>query len=180
MFEVDENTNEIPKSSWLGTFVRKRIQSRDSYMAIALFVFCLVTIFYLIPYHVEIQHAKGMAVKPNFFPYAVSFFLVFLSIILFFNSHVTSRDVSRREDKQINSVTVLFLALLFGCYLGIYLIGMVPAGILIIFILVRVFGYKRWLLTLIFAVAFVIILYLFFERIAQVNVPRGILFEDWY
>ena len=177
---MDEKIKDTPKSSWLGTFVRNRVRSRDFYMAIALFAFCIITIFYLIPYHVEIQHAKGMAVKPNFFPYAVSFFLVFLSIILFINSHVTSRDVTRREDKQISRVTFLFLALLFGFYLGIYLIGMVPAGILITIILVRVFGYKRWFLTLVFAVVFVIILYLFFEKIAQVNVPRGILFEDWY
>ena len=177
---MNEKSNHSPKFSWLGIFIRNRARSRDFYLAIVLLAFCLVLVFYLIPYHVEIQHAKGMAVKPNFFPYAVAFLLAFLSIILFFNSHITSRYVTRGEDKKITKVTFLFMALLFGCYLEIFLIGMVPAGILTVFILVRLFGYKRWLWNLVFSILFVIILYLFFEKIAQVSVPRGILFEDWY
>ena len=177
---MNEKRNHSPKYFWLGIFIRNRARSRDFYLASVLLAFCFVLIFYLIPYHVEVQHAKGMAVKPNFFPYAVSFLLAFLSITLFINSHITSRDVTRGEDKKITNVTFLFMALLFGCYLEIFLIGMLPAGILTVFILVRVFGYKRWLRNLIFSIVFVIILYLFFEKIAQVSVPRGILFEDWY
>lgn len=177
---MHKKIDNTPESSFFGRFLRDRVRSKDFYLAGFLLAICCVLFFYLIPYHVEVQHASGMSVKPNFFPYAVTFLLACLSIILLINSAGSSQDVTRGEDKKITGSTLLFILLLFCCYLEILIIGMVPAGILTVFIFVRIFGYRRWVWSLIFSIVFVIILFLFFEKIAHVSVPRGILFEGWY
>ena len=69
---------------------------------------------------------------------------------------------------------------LFVLYFGIQWIGMVPTGILMVYFLILVFGYKRWFRALIFSIFFVVLLFLFFEKIAQVSIPRGILFDGLY
>jgi putative tricarboxylic transport membrane protein len=168
------------KLSGLSHFLKVRARTRDFYLAIVLLIFCLVLLFYVIPFHVQDHFAKGMAVKPSFFPYGITLALLVLSLLLVYNSPKTALDVSRIEDKRITRMTFVFVGLLFACYLAIVLFGMLPASVMTVLVLMRIFGYTKWFRALIFSLIFVALLFLFFEKIAQVSIPRGIFFEDLY
>jgi phosphatidylglycerophosphatase A len=64
--------------------------------------------------------------------------------------------------------------------LGVQVIGMLPASIVIMFVLMRLYGLKSWVLSIIIAVILPFLLFFFFEKVAQVPIPRGIFFEDLY
>jgi hypothetical protein len=129
---------------------------------------------------VEILVSTEDAVKPSFFPYAITLVLALLSILLIYNSPRTSRVATRVEDKQVTWVTIGCIILFFAFFYGILVIGMVPMGILSLFALMKIFGFRKTHWALLFSVIFVLLIFLFFEKIAQVTIPRGVLFEGWY
>jgi hypothetical protein len=77
-------------------------------------------------------------------------------------------------------MTFIFVGLLFAFYTGIVLFGMLPVSVVTVLVLMRIFGYRKWFRALLFSLLFVALLFLFFEKIAQVSIPRGIFFEDLY
>jgi branched-subunit amino acid transport protein AzlD len=161
-------------------FLTQRVRFKDFYLGLFLFIFSLVLIFWLIPEQVEISESWGQTVKADFFPYAITFLLAGLSLLLIFQSNRTGRFATRVEDKKVSSVTVICILILFAFYFGIMLIGMVPMGILSLFALMKTFGFRRWHWALLLSITFVLGIFFFFEEIAQVAIPRGILLEDWY
>jgi hypothetical protein len=174
------NTEKQYKSHPLSRFLKDRVRKRDFYLGLFVLLFSGIMIFLLIPHSVEVQHAEGMAVSPNFFPYSISYVLAFLSLLLIYNSPRTGQHQSRLEDKRFTKATLVFMSLLFVLYFGTQWIGMVPMGILTVYSLILVFGYRRWFLALIFSIVFVVLLFFFFEKIAQVSIPRGIWFDGLY
>lgn len=175
-----ENGKECEKVDPFRRFWKTRAQSRDFYLGLVLLCFAVGLLVYIIPFHVEVQFAHGMAVKPTFFPYFMSSSILFLSGLLIWKSNKTSQDATRSEDKKVSKATIVFIALLFAGYLGIFAVGMLPMGVMMVFVLVRAFGYRNWVRALVFSVVFAVLLFFFFEKIAQVSIPRGFLFEDWY
>lgn len=135
--------------------------------------------FWLIPFHIGGYGATRLSAR--FFPFCITIVLCLLSIILLYKSSRNSGDeVSRSEDKQFNWFTIFCILILFAYYFGIMFIGMVPASILVLFVLVQLFGLRQWLLATLISTIFVIILFLFFDKIAHIDIPRGLLFEGWY
>jgi hypothetical protein len=175
--QVAENDKKQGNPSILMQFLKDRVKSKDFYLSIFLLAFSLLLCFWLIPFHVETMEGPQDAVKANFFPYSVTFLLAFLSILLLYHSPQTSRHSTRADDKRVTMVTIACIAILFAFYYGIRIIGMVPMSILSLFVLMRLYGFQKWYWALPFSVAFVFLIFLFFEKIAQVTVPRGILFE---
>jgi len=166
---------------YLVRYLKDRSQYRDFYFAVILLLFCLTTIFWLIPAQVSIGYlAHGTVVGPSFFPYAMCLTLLFLSILLIHISPETSQYITRAEDKVISRIVIVLIIILVATYYIIPLIGMVPAGILVMFVLMQIFGFPKWYLSLGFSSVFVILLFLFLEKLAQVRIPRGILFDGWY
>lgn len=162
-------------------YLKDRSRYRDFYFGVILLLFCLTTIFWLIPAQVSIGYlAHGTVVGPSFFPYAMCLTLLFLSILLIHISPETSQYITRAEDKVVSRIVIVLIIILFATYYIIPLIGMVPAGILAMFVLMQIFGFPKWYLSLGFSSLFVILLFLFLEKLAQVRIPRGILFDGLY
>jgi hypothetical protein len=44
----------------------------------------------------------------------------------------------------------------------------------------KTFGFRKWYWALLFSILFVLVIFFFFEKIAQVTIPRGIFLEDMY
>jgi len=175
---VTVRTNPI---NYLLRYLKERSQYKDFYFGVILLLFCLTTIFWLIPAEVSIGYlAHGTVVGPSFFPYAMCLTLLFLSILLIHISPETSQYITRAEDKVVSRIVIALIIILFATYYVIPLIGMVPAGILVMFVLMQIFGFPKWYLSLGFASVFVILLFLFLEKLAQVRIPRGMLFEGLY
>ncbi|MBW2118160.1 MAG: hypothetical protein JRH09_09625, partial [Deltaproteobacteria bacterium] len=76
--------------------------------------------------------------------------------------------------------TIICMAILFAYFFAIPLVGMVPASFIGVIVFRWVFGAKKWLLSVVFAIILVIFLFFFFEKMANVDIPRGALFDDWY
>jgi len=162
-------------------YLKERSHYRDFYFGVILLLFCLTTIFWLIPAQVSIGYlAHGTVVGPSFFPYAMCLTLLFLSILLIHISPETSQYITRAEDKVVSRIVIVLIIILFATYSIIPLTGMVPAGILAMFVLMQIFGFPKWYLSLGFSLVFVILLFLFLEKLAQVRIPRGILFDGLY
>lgn len=165
---------------FLKTFFRERIKTKDFYLGLAIITFGLVIVCYLIPVHVEIMDSAGSGIKGDFFPKFIAIILLILGIALAVNSHKTSQNISRVDDKRVNWGTIGLAALLFCFYFGIEFIGMAPMGVLIVFVLMRIYGFKNWIWGAVFSILFVLFLFFFFEKLAQVDIPRGMLFEGLY
>jgi len=177
---VAENDKKQGNVSILRQFLNKRVKTKDFYLSIFLLAFSLLLSFWLIPFHVETMEGSQGSVKASFFPYAITFLLAFLSILLLYYSPQTSHNSTRADDKRVTLITIGCIAILFGFFYGIRIIGMVPMSILSLFVLMRIYGFQKWYWALPFSIAFVLLVFLFFEKIAQVTIPRGVLFEGWF
>ncbi len=175
-----KNQRKREEPNILKQFLNDRKKTKDFYLGIFLFVFSLVLIFWLIPFHVETMEGSQDSVKASFFPYGITFVLALLSMLLVYYSPQTSHHATRAGDKRVTLVTVACIAILFIFYYGIRIIGMVPMSILSLFVLMRIYGFQKWYWALPFSVAFVLLIFFFFEKIAQVSIPRGILFEGLF
>ncbi len=175
-----KNERKREEPTILRQFLNDRKKTKDFYLGIFLFVFSLVLTFWLIPFHVETMEGSQDSVKASFFPYSITFVLALLSMLLVYYSPQTSHHATRAGDKRVTIVTITCIAILFIFYYGIRMIGMVPMSILSLFVLMRIYGFQKWYWALPFSVAFVLLIFFFFEKIAQVSIPRGILFEGLF
>ena len=154
--------------------------NRDVLLGVGLLIFSLVVMFWLIPSGVEVQKAGGMAVTPRFFPHGVTAILIALSIALIIKGAKAPSQAESDEGKKFSPAVVIVIVLLLVSFYGLKYLGMVPTSILAVILLVRLFNYRNWPRTIIFAIVFVVLLFLFFEKVAQVDIPRGEWFEDLY
>jgi putative tricarboxylic transport membrane protein len=162
-------------------FLSVRIRARDFYLGLVLLAFSQVLIFWLIPYSVgELPTHGRSGLDASSFPYYISLIIFLLAILLIYHSPITSRDSTRIEEKRVSWSTIFCLIILFAFYFSISLFGMLPVSIIFLITLMKLFGFKNWVLNIIIAVGFACLLFLFFEKLAQVSIPRGILFEDLY
>ena len=162
-------------------FLKKKTWGIDFYLGIMLFAFSMALLAWLIPVYTGSQTTGQRGLTPSFFPYCITIALGFLSILLIYKGSSTSQaEATRAEDKRVTQFTILCILLFLGYYMGIKVIGMIPVSILILFALIHLFGFRHWLLSILISVVFVVLLFLFFEKIAQVSIPRGFLFEGFY
>ena len=166
--------------SLCGKFLKDRCHARDFYLGLAILVFALTLLIWLTPVYVGSPLAQShLKIRPSTFPNLISYVLILLSLFLIYNSPETSRDTTRSADKRFSWFMGLCIVLLFIYYGGVRLIGMLPASIVILFVLIRIYGFRSWFLSATIAVIVPILLFIFFEKLAQVPIPRGILFESW-
>ncbi|MBW2057910.1 MAG: tripartite tricarboxylate transporter TctB family protein [Deltaproteobacteria bacterium] len=160
---------------------RQKTWNRDIWLGLILLGFSLSLLFWLIPVYVG-EHTTGeRGLTPRFFPYSIVITLAFLSLLLVYENFQAGHEQRpRAEDKRVTPFTLVCVLLFFAYYVEIRVIGMVPASMVTMFGLTRLFGFRRWLTNLVISVVFAILLYLFFEKMAQVSIPRGLLFEGWY
>ena len=162
-------------------FFKEREKARDFYLGLVLLVFALTLFFWLIPSYVSSPPAQSyLKVRPTTFPNLITYMLALLAVLLMYNSPRSSKDTTRIEDKQFSWFMILCLSILFVYYLGVCIIGMLPASIIVLFALMRLYGFKNWFLSILLSLVLPFFLFIFFEKLAQVSIPRGILFEGWY
>ena len=162
-------------------FFKERERIKDFYLGLILLAFALTLLLWLTPTYVGSPLAQShLKVRPNTFPNLIAYVLALLAILLMYNSHRSSKDATRIEEKRFSWFLVLCLVILFACYLGVRVIGMLPASAIVLFVLMRVYGLRSWLSSILLSLAVPFLLFVFFEKLAQVPIPRGILFEGWY
>jgi len=162
-------------------FLKERDRAKDFYLGLILLAFALILFLWLTPSYVGAPLAQShLKVRPNTFPNLIAYVLALLAILLIYNSPLTSKDATRVEDKRFSWLIILCLAILFSYYLGVRVIGMLPASIVVLFVLMRTYGFRSWFLSILFALVLPFLLFVFFEKLAQVALPRGIFFEGWY
>ena len=162
-------------------FCKERERIKDFYLGLILLAFALILLLWLTPTYVSGPLVQShLKIRPNTFPNLITYVLALLAILLMYNSPRTRKDTTRVEDKRFSWFMILCLSILFVYYLGVRVIGMLPASIIVLFVLMRVYGFKSWFLSILFSLVLPFFLFIFFEKLAQVYIPRGILFEGWY
>lgn len=162
-------------------FFKDRERLKDFYLGLIFLAFALTLLLWLTPSYVSSPLAQShLKVRPNTFPNLIAYVLALLAILLMYNSHRSSKDATRIEEKRFSWFMILCLSILFVYYLGVRVIGMLPASIIVLFVLMRVYGFKSWFLSILLSLVLPFFLFIFFEKLAQVYIPRGILFEGWY
>lgn len=159
---------------------RKRIANRDSILGLIFLAFSIILFFGIIPWQVVDPKVAGVFIAPDFFPRALAACLMFLSALLVIYGHATSAEFERSADKRITTATVVSILSLFTAIWAIRWIGMMPSGFLAMILLMRLFGYSNWKRAILISVGFIFVLFLFFERVASVDIPRGALFDGLF
>jgi hypothetical protein len=168
---------------------------KDVLLAIGLLLFFLLTYFYIIPMGIYVpSNIRLRVMAPDFFPKTVSLFLIFMSLVLAFQTLVlmrkrrhgsilakppeSERSASDAEIGWIPVVKVLSaILMLFLYYLAVVWIGILAASILFLLIFSILYGERRFKFTLPLAVGLSVIIYLFFTKVAMIPLPNGILFD---
>ena len=158
-----------------------KIPKRDLLLACGVLAFSLALICWLIPDCVAGYTTGKHGLSPQFFPYLIAGTLGLLGLILLIKTlRPGSREKMRAEKQRPSAVTFACIIIFFAYYFGVILIGLVPASFLALMALMRLFGFQSWPKVFIFSASLVFLLFLFFEKVAQVPAPRGVFFDGWY
>ena len=138
--------------------------------------------FYVIPNQIFVpQQASFPGLSPAFYPKILTILLGFLGIVLAVQSLRSSYMKEERSEQVIGItafsryISVIALSALYVYFID--LAGWLSTTIVILFVLMRLYGSKRWFLIFTLSIIVPLILFLFFEKIALVRLPRGFLFE---
>ena len=154
------------------------IRYKDIYLGITVLLFSLILIFWLIPNFVNDFAVDDKGLNSRFFPYLVTLGMAFLSIILVMNALKPSKeDVKKEKKRVIDLSTILCIALFIVYQQAIAIIGLIPASFLALISLMLLYGFRSRVTILIYSTLLTLFLSFFFEKVAQVPLPRGIFYE---
>ncbi|MCF8105850.1 MAG: tripartite tricarboxylate transporter TctB family protein [Desulfohalobiaceae bacterium] len=146
----------------------------DGVIGLGLFFFSLVMHFLVIPNQTkEISFGAG-SLSPAFFPKLASLIIGILSLILVFNNFFLKQQTRIAEfgPKALNIILFL-IAYVFG----IQLLGYMAATGLFLFALMVYLSREKWIRYVFIILGFLIVNYFFFEKVLNLILPRGILFQ---
>jgi len=151
---------------------------RDLCLGGVIFLFSLVLMFWLIPGYV-IDYATGdKGLSPRFFPYLVALTIALLSSILIYKAlRPAENQIQPETTRQIDRSTIICAGVFIAYQQAIPIIGFIPASFLALISLMVLYGFRNWLTIGIFSTVLIAVLSLFFEKVAQVLLPRGLLLE---
>jgi hypothetical protein len=154
---------------------------RDLVLSLVLLAFALILLLWLIPSYIAEYTTGDQGLSPRFFPYLISLTIGLFSLLLFGRT-VRGKKIlpATPMEKTIDRSKIICIILLVAYQQAIELIGLAPASFLALVGLMVLYGFSNWLVIGFFSAALVTLLSLFFENVAQVPLPRGILFEGWY
>lgn len=161
----------------------ERAKARKTNLALAttMMGFALLLLVWLIPSYV-IDYATGeKGLSPRFFPYLIAGCLGLLATVLFYQTIHSGPGPETCDQKQkIDRYNILGIATFFVYYFGVIILGLAPASFLALLALTRLFGLRSWPKALMFSAILVSLLFVFFEEVAQVPMPRGVFFDGLY
>lgn len=171
MAKPESNTANIDKS-------QRSPAWSEVYLGGGMLVFSLILIWWLIPGYIADFATGDDGLSPRFFPYLVTIIIGLLSTVLIIrNIRLNSFE---KSDRRLDRSTWVCIGLLIAYQQSIVYIGLSPASFLALAGLMFLYGFRNWLVILPFSGVVVIGLSLFFELVALVPLPRGILFEGIY
>ena len=152
---------------------------RDFYLGLVILLFSLFLTFWLIPRFVSDYATGEQGLSPRFFPYLVSLMMALLSSILIYKAvRSPAGKIKEEKSRPIDRSTVICVGIFIAYQQTIDIIGFIPASFLTIISLMILYGFRNWITIGFFSAALIAILSFFFEKVAQVPLPRGLLF-DW-
>lgn len=157
-----------------------RFANRDSILGIVLLAFSIILLFGIIPWQVVDPQVPGTFIAPDFFPKALAGLLIFLSALLIYHGQTISADRDLHAVGRVSSATLQSIALIFIAIWAIRWIGMMPAACIAMVLLMRLFGYRDWKKAILISVSFIIVMFLFFEKVASISIPRGAWFNSLF
>ncbi len=154
------------------------MNKKDLFFSLFINFFALLLIFWLIPRHVS-PHATALhGLTPQVFPYLVAGLLGVLGFVL------TIKIIKKPHKKFDNNIEykinkdAIFCVLLFGVYMFlIFYVGMLISSLMFLIVFMFFFGSQQWGKVTIISVFMIFILFIFFEKLALVPIPRGYFFE---
>jgi hypothetical protein len=158
-----------------------KVPKRDLFLAVGVLIFSLALACWLIPDYVAGYTTGTHGLSPRFFPYLIAGTLALLGLILLVTTlRPGVREKMRAEGERPSSITFICIIIFFAYYFAVIFIGLVPASFLALMALMRLSGFRSWVKVLVFSASLVLVLFLFFEKVAQVPAPRGVFFNGWY
>ena len=106
--------------------------------------------------------------------------MVLLSSILIFKAVRSPADKIKEKSRPIDRSTVICVSIFIAYQQMISIIGLIPASFLALISLMILYGFRNWITIGFFSAGLIAVLSFFFEKVAQVPLPRGLLFDWWF
>ncbi|HLO12920.1 MAG TPA: tripartite tricarboxylate transporter TctB family protein [Pseudoneobacillus sp.] len=122
---------------------------------------------------------EGTDVGAAYFPKMLSFILIGLSILLFIQSLREPKSEQSDSSSQTNNWKKTFLGIV-GTIVYTFIfhyIGFYIATILFLFAMMWMLGFKKIVVSIILSIGITLFIYVVFEMLLQVPIPKGVLFE---
>jgi len=142
----------------------------DAYIGIGLFILSLIMYFFILPSQIKILTYGAYGLSPFVFPKIATLGIMFLSVVLVINSFWKLKE--KQYSKMVPRSWVIMLFLI-GYLFLIDLIGFLVASSVFLFALMMYLNRKNWLKYILVIFFFILINYIFFEKILKVMLPRG-------
>ena len=150
----------------------------DLFLGAVILLFSLVLMFWLIPGFVADYATGDKGLSPRFFPYLLALTMILLSSILIVKAlRPMENQIPKETTRQVDRMTPICVGVFIAYQQAISIIGFIPASFLALISLMMLYGFRNWLTIGIFSTALITVLSLFFEKVAQVPLPRGLLFD---
>jgi cation transport ATPase len=165
-------------------FWRDRLSVRhrhDLYLGLIVSIFALILMLWLIPGFVSDYATGEQGLSPRFFPYLIAFMMVLLSAILIYKALGSDADrIKEEKSRPFDLSTLICIGVFIAYQQAISIIGFIPASFMALVSLMMLYGFRNWITIGIFSALLISVLSFFFEKVAQVPLPRGLLFDWWF
>lgn len=149
--------------------------SVDQLLGLGLIAFCIIFYFVIIPWQIYQPARLHGPLSPRYFPRLITLFLLFVGVLL--TSGITiKRGAKEIKEPEFMKDTVQIIAVFIVYYYLIGLLGWFTSSVTTLAFMTFLYGSRSWKITLFLSAALPLVLYLFFEKIAHVMLPRGFLF----
>ena len=146
----------------------------DGVIGLGLLVFSLVMYFFIIPNQIkEISFGAG-SLSPSIFPKVAVVIIGFLATCLMINSFFFKRQTRLSPFGPKALAIILFLV---AYVAGIQILGYYVATGLFLLALMIYLSREKWIKYTVIIVIFLVVNYLFFEKVLKLILPRGYLFN---
>jgi putative tricarboxylic transport membrane protein len=161
---------------------RRSVRHRhDLYLGLIVSIFALTLVLWLIPRFVSDYATGEQGLSPRFFPYLIAFMMVLLSAILIFKAlRPDAEQIKEETSRPFDLSTLICIGVFIAYQQAISIIGFIPASFLALVSLMLLYGFRNWLTIGIYSALLIAVLSFFFEKVAQVPLPRGLLFDWWF
>lgn len=151
-------------------------------MGVVVFLFTMVTMFYLIPNQIMVPSTvKAFYMSPAFFPRMLTVILAVLALTLVFWPRFSEQGKGEEKDEETETkidykkVIICSLILFIYAFALIHLLGFITATIMVLAVLMLYAGNRNYRSIILVSILTPLILVLFFSKFVYVPFPTGII-----